>query len=793
MTRDGDDFAPDELALLRGYFRDEANETLEQVTRHLLGAGNERLGDEALTELMRATHTLKGSAGTVGLNAIVEFAHALEDRLAQLRGGRLLWTAEVVDAFVDAVDALRSLCDDVEESSAQELLIQRVRYKLDRLAQASEADESAPLPPLPTEAETTPTPAPGPQPAFPTSDDDDEELDLDRRPHATSGAIPIAIGEDATHSVSAGAGLPPGAELSGPIAGRVLRVDASRVEGLMDSAGELVFDRTRIERRVQHVRGLARELGRLRQRAREQLAALATAGDDGARASVVDGFRALEAELAGTVTQISRISGALLDDTEALRRTTTELQDSLTRMRMQAVGALFQRLAPPLRAIARAAGRRVRLQVTGGDTEFDRTVAEQIVDPLIQLLRNAVAHGIEPAADRVARGKPAEGTIAIAARQSGGLVVIEVADDGAGIDPHELRQRFVASGRWSRARAEVSSDQDVLRAIFEPGMSTRDSADQLAGRGVGLDAVRAAITRLGGEVRLESTPGKGSTFVLRLPVSTAVSHATLFKLRGQVYAIPNVHIAGEVVLGAALGRLSPTVADGAAEIPVVPLHEVLEGEVPFDVDHVPGLVLDFLGRRFAIACDKVIGARQIIVKDLGPLLAPLPLFAGATISGSGKVQLILDAAALLALAFPGETASERGGREPSAEARESAVLGRVLVVDDSPAIRETMSRILSRAGYIVDVAEDGARAWDMARELRYDAVLTDLEMPGLDGFGLIEKLRGHPPLAAVPVAIISSRTSSTNRKRANALGVSTFLAKPITRKKLTDLMHKLRG
>src|SRR5688572_23427629 len=200
MAHDGDDFAPDELALLRSYFRDEANETLEQVTRHLLGSGGGRPSDEALTELMRATHTLKGSAGTVGLTAIVEFAHALEDRLAQVRVGRIAWSTQMVDAFVDAVDALRSLCDDVEESSAQELLIERVRQKLHRLVEVGPTADGLPLPPAP-EPEVTPTPAPGPQPGLPGADDDDEELDLDRRP---SDGTPAPIGaESGSHSISA--------------------------------------------------------------------------------------------------------------------------------------------------------------------------------------------------------------------------------------------------------------------------------------------------------------------------------------------------------------------------------------------------------------------------------------------------------------------------------------------------------------------------------------------------------------------------------------------------------------
>jgi chemotaxis protein histidine kinase CheA len=788
VTRDvSDDFAPEELQMLRSFFRDEANEVLEQLTSRLLQLGADAPGPDAMSELMRTTHTLKGSAGTVGLGHIVELAHALEDRFAHVRSGRLPWSRDALDCFVDAVDALRALCDDVEESSGQDLLTERVTERLQRLGSLSRSSTSDPAPSAEGAAEL-------PAALLPAAERSDAELDFDRlapaRPSASDGvpafAAPADDGGDHTLSIVAAEmsgihALPP--EAAAPTTGgRVLRVDAARLDGLMDSAGELVFDRTRIERRVQRVRTIIRDLGRMRQRARDQMAALRRAKSDEEREQVLDTFRELEGELARSVALIARSTGALLDDTESLRRTSTAIQEGLTRMRMLSAGALFQRLAPPLRTIARAAGKRIKLKISGGDTEFDKTVAEQIIDALVQLLRNAVAHGIESEEERKAAGKSPEGRIEISARQSGGLIIIEVSDDGAGIDPAALRERFVQSARWTRARADLASEEDVLRAIFDSGMSSRDEADALAGRGVGLDAVRETISRLGGEVRLTSTPGKGTTFVLRLPVSTALSQSMLIKVLGQVYAVPNIHVVETSRVDVALGQLAEYLELRGEQLPVVALHEALGGEIPFDSDSLPALVIEYLGKRFAITCDKLIGPRQIVVKDLGPLLAPLPLFAGATISGSGKVQLILDTDALLRLAHPESSAAEPTQRVGMAD---TDLAGRALVADDSRAIREAMTRMLAREGYIVDVAENGARAWDMLREISYDIVLTDLEMPELDGFGLIERMRATAQLAHTPVIIISSRANAGNRKRAGDLDVSTFIAKPITRTKLT--------
>lgn len=794
MAPDSGDFAPEELAMLRSFFRDEANEALELLTSRLLQLGPERPENELITELMRTTHTLKGSAGTVGLHNVVEFAHALEDRFAQLRSKRIPWSRSSLDCFVETVDALRALIDDVEESSAQDILTERLHAKLrelDALASAPSA-EVAPsaTPALAPEAPLEPLPSGPPTP--PAQPAREEELDLDRRPAVGGGVVQaVEDGAESTHSIVTGTisgSHELGLELTGPVAGRVLRVEASRIDALMDSSGQLVFDRTRIERRVQNLRGLTHELGRLRQQARRVVAEIRTADSEAERSAALAELRGFEDELARKVTQLSRSTGALLDDTESLRETGDAIQEGLTKVRMLSAGTLFQRLAPPLRTIARSAGKRIKLTLSGEDTEFDKTVAEQIADPLIQLLRNAVAHGIEPAEVREEAGKPVEGQIRIAARHESGLAVVEVSDDGAGIDPDALRRRFVESGRWTPTRADLATTEDVLHAIFDPGMSSLDEADELAGRGVGLDAVRDTISRLGGEIRMTSTPGRGTTFILRLPVTTAVSQALLFKVRGHVYAIPQVYVVEQREIDIGLGKLPESIQLRGEEVPVVSLHAALQTDILFDLHALPALVIRYVGKTFALSCDKIIGRRQIFVKDMGPLLAPLPLYAGATISGSGKVQLILDTATLVRLAYPGAEPVE--SRKPAANALDEAVVGRALVVDDSRAICEAMTRILGRSGYIVDVAEDGERAWDLLTDLGYDVVITDLEMPRLGGFELIERMRKHERTVSMPVIIISSRASAANRRKARELDVRGFVPKPVTRRKILDMLRK---
>jgi chemosensory pili system protein ChpA (sensor histidine kinase/response regulator) len=527
----------------------------------------------------------------------------------------------------------------------------------------------------------------------------------------------------------------------------LLRVEVARVDELMDGVGELVFDRTRIERRVAELRDAVRDLGR----ARSGLRALVgeTAGP------LREKLLALEEEFAAETARMTRVAAALVDDADALRRTTASLQAGLTRVRMTPIRGLFQRLARPLRDIERREGKSVDVVTSGEEVELDKAVVERITDPLIHMLRNAIAHGIETPEVRAARGKPPVGRIALAARHQGDSVFLEVADDGAGIDVPRIRARLGRPG---------ASDEEIMAAIFEAGVSQREEADELAGRGVGLDVVREAILRLGGEITVASVAGEGARFSIRIPFTTAITPAFLFKVNGEVYAVASGHV-----------------VDERAEVeglPLLSLHRILGGDEPA---RAATLVLDFGGRRFAVTCDKPIGVREIVVKSLGPLLAALPLYAGATISGAGKVQLILDTAALAKMAYPAAAPEAVAPPRPTpAEGRPR----RILVCDDSRTVRETLARMLAGEGYVVDQAGDGAEAWEMLRQVSYDLLVSDVEMPRLGGVELLGRVRAER--AGLPVVLISSRVG---RDRAGE--ADTFLAKPVARAELVRRVAEL--
>jgi chemosensory pili system protein ChpA (sensor histidine kinase/response regulator) len=758
------DFDPEELALLRQLFRDEAHDALEQVTARAQAAGGVEPIGEAVNEMMRVTHTLKGSAGTVGLTEVVDLSHKLEGALAAVRSGQRPWSAQFADAVVEIADGIRAYVDAFGDSMRAPGLASRVH---EMLAPWSEGRRQPTTPPVPVQDE-------------PSEDRLSQSRSIFLAADLTSDGV-VADDSDATTTTS----LPAVDASTGYDARTLLRVEPERVDELMSAAGELLFDRNRIERRVQLLRTLTRDLGRARQSLRDDTSGVRGASTETLRAAIEDRLRSVETQIAALTTQLAQTTAALLDETEAMRRNLGELQRGLTRVRMQTARALFAQLARALRAAARTAGAKVELRTRGEDTEFDKAVAERVTDPLIQILRNAVVHGIEPPAERVLRGKAATGTIRVHARQEGNLVVIEVADDGRGVDVKKLRERFVDGGRWSRARAELATDDDVLHALFDPGVSSRDEADELSGRGIGLDLVRETIARLGGEVRMTSTPGRGTTFTLRLPVSTAVSQAMLFKVHGQVYALPNTQVVDTTFVDAGATTWPP----GAGGAPVVRLEQLLSipsasmPETP--PARRPAVVLAYADQRLVCTVDKLVGPREIVVKQLGPLLAPLPLFAGATISGSGKVQLILDPAALVRAAYPDRPLVPAASAEPAPE----TLAGRALVVDDSRAIREALTSMLAREGWIVDVAEDGTRALALVEQLPYDLVVTDLEMPKMGGFELIDRLRAEPRTRETPVVIVSSRVTPETRRRARDLAVKGLIAKPLTRRKLLEVLY----
>jgi chemosensory pili system protein ChpA (sensor histidine kinase/response regulator) len=735
-----EDWDPDTARQLRALFVEEACDHLDAIAAALLRLPEASL-ESTLDEVLRKAHTLKGSASTVGLRRISDAAHRLEETLVTLRGRATLDVGDV-DRLLGASDLLREMVS-AEEPRAGELLL-CLRQSLQEMER-------------PVEAATGEAPAAAPERRVPV---EGRRLEDQR-----------------------------------------LRVDVQRLDDLMNTVGELVIDRTRVERRAEEFRGLARDLGLSRRDLHTALTDLRTQSAEPA----VGRLREVEVEIADSVANLERATATLLEDSEALRRTTHLMQELLSKVRMMPISWLHARLQRPLHEMARSEGKQVELVMDDESSQMDRSMAEQITDTLIQLIRNAVAHGVETPDVRRLAGKPATGKIRISARHQGDMVFINVEDDGAGLDPTQLRAALRDRGHLSEPEVEALSDDEVLSCIFAPGFSTRREADTLAGRGVGLDVVRRTVAGMGGSITVSSRLHLGTRFELQLPLTTAIAQALLLKVGEHVFAVPVAHVVETAFVEPGDLRPDSDASDRAqlqtrdGWIPLLYLHRILGGDPPLPLARAqnpaasqarqPVVILRYASARFAVTCTRIVGTREIVLKRLGKLLASLPAFAGATISGSSKVQFILDVAALARRVGSVTRASPLGLSE-ACEPRRIEPL-RVLLADDSRSIREAVSHILRAAGYSVDVAADGWEAWERLQLRSYDLLLTDLEMPRLHGYDLIAKCRRAQLLAQMPIIVLTSRTADRNREVALERGANAFVAKPINRRLVLDEISSL--
>jgi two-component system, chemotaxis family, sensor kinase CheA len=482
----------------------------------------------------------------------------------------------------------------------------------------------------------------------------------------------------------------------------------------------------------------------------------------------------LVGEAAAAQLRVGRMLTDRLDDEPAdvdeyreMAQALGELQEQTMRARMVSVGTIAGPLRRAVRDIAHDRGKQVRWELAGESTELDRHVLEQLREPLVALVRNAADHGIEAPAERADAGKPREGRVRLHARQLGADIVISVGDDGRGIDTARVQE------------ATGGSEGDALEAIFRPGVSTAETVTEVSGRGVGLDAVRTAVGALRGRIEVRTTAGAGTEFRISVPMTLATLRCLLVRAGGRPYALPMHSTAtalppsAEAPVGVE-GRRAVWLGDET--IGLTDLTAVL-GVPAADGPPGPAVVLTALGARHAFRVDELLGQRDVVLKDLGRLLPRLELLAGASVEPDGSIMLVLDAAGLvgaargtapLPIAAPPE-ALEPPPAEPAG--------GRVLVVDDALTIRELQRSILERAGYEVATAATGREALARLVEDGADLVLTDVEMPGMDGLALTAAIRDTPALASTPVLILTTRGSEEDRQRGLEAGADVYLVK----------------
>ncbi|HEY8199767.1 MAG TPA: hybrid sensor histidine kinase/response regulator, partial [Actinomycetota bacterium] len=554
-----------------------------------------------------------------------------------------------------------------------------------------------------------------------------------------------------------------------------IRIRTGKLDALMADVGELVVTRIAVEQRLTEVRVLEASLAdwesslrKLRHLGQE------AAGEERAILLAAHG----EGHLEVTRRDLGHLRRMLEADARRMAQVATDLQDDVRRTRMLPVGTVFGGFPRMVRDLAREQGKEVALSIAGGGIEVDRSVLEQIKDPLMHLLRNCVDHGIESPDARARAGKPTPGTISVSARQRGDSLLVEVADDGAGIDVEAVRTRAVEMGLLTPAAAGDLSEREAVTLIFRPGLSSSPRITDVSGRGVGLDVVRDAVERLHGSVEVASRAGLGATFSLSLPLSVSTMLCLLIEAGGQTFALPASGVERIIRVGPdeiewAGGRETARV-DGHPVV-LAGLDDVLGVEAaPGDdnpASRQPVVVAGTAERRAAFLVDHVSGTHELVVKSLPAPLLRVRCVTGATVLGSGEVAMILSAAELMAALERSDGPSLAATRTPATEP------ATVLVVEDSVTTRTLERNILETAGFRVRVAADGAEGWDRLQSGSCNLVLTDIEMPRMDGFELVTRIRADQRHRELPVVLVTSRDSREDRERSIQAGADAYIVK----------------
>ncbi|RVU47728.1 hybrid sensor histidine kinase/response regulator [Rubrivivax rivuli] len=841
-------------------FEEEAEELLPQLQSRLRDWLDRPDDADAPMACMRTLHTLKGGARLAGAMRMGELAHRLETDIEHLvaRGGV---SAADVDPLMARADAMSELFERLRAGPAP------AAVPAAALPAVAEAAVAALAPPAPEEAgldldfdlpaEAVPAEAAASPPA-------DEALDLDFEEDAapapaaapldgpTVEAPPLAVAAP-LEPVEPVAPPPPAPEIdwqrfslgdSAEAAGAdrvtasnaVVRVRASLLDRLVNQAGEVSITRARIDADVRQLQAslndLTDSLDRMRKQLRDielqaetqiatriEAAKAASQSFDPLEMDRFTRFQELTRFMAESVNDVATLQRSLQrtlqsseDELAAQARLTRELQDDLLRTRMVEFDSMAERLQRTTRQAARETGRQARLEIVGGAIEIDRGVLERMAGSFEHLLRNSVAHGIEAPAVRSAAGKDATGLITVAVAQAGNEVAVEFADDGGGLDLGRIRQRALERGLLPEGAAV--NDAELAQMIFKPGFSTAETVTEIAGRGVGLDVVRAEVNAMGGRIETQSQPGAGTRFKLLLPLTTAVTQVVMLRCGEQQVAVPSplietVRRVPNEEVARAYADLTLSYADEA--VPFFWLGALLRsggrGETPGRTQTV--VVIRSAAQRVAVHVDEVMGNQEVVVKNVGPQLSRLPGLAGVTLLPSGEVSLIYNPVALASLygdearaamqqAIARPASPVPGGTPPVGAAPVPAVpemprTPMVMVVDDSITVRRVTQRLLVREGYRVVTAKDGLDALERLAEERPAVLLSDIEMPRMDGFDLLRNVRADARLAGLPVVMITSRTAQKHRDYAEQLGVDHYLGKPYSEDELLGLVARYAG
>ncbi|MBL8238184.1 MAG: Hpt domain-containing protein [Bryobacterales bacterium] len=774
-------------------FRPEADEHVTAIASGLRELALHAGDKSALQDVRRAVHTLKGAAGVIGLMKVNSLAHRMEDLLDAVWDGSKPLTAAHQQLLFATSDVLTDL---IGEPAKQGEALAR-RLDLLRAYDALEREMAG--------VQT-----------------------LQKRDKAAGGDPGVSI--DLSTMPEDNAARPE----ARPHTSRYVRVPIERLDEMVRLVSELVVSRSTFEQHlgayrhgVDELRLSLSRIQRLSHRFDTDFQVQALLNGIGAHSGPVANtagpdkraeFDTLEfdrytdlhlvsrdlgettSDISVGVSQLAHVAGDFDSYVSRLGRLTSDVQDRLMRMRMVPVANLATRLHRTVRVTSEMLGKPVDLILEGEEIETDKTSLEELAGPLEHLLRNAIDHGLETERERLSAGKTGRGQVKVKAYYAGTQVVLEVTDDGRGIDGNAVRRRAVEAGLIGDADAAKLEEEEVYDFLFEPGFSTAAEISEISGRGVGLDVVKTAVQKLKGNIKITSHRGLGTAFHLRLPMSLAILRVLMVKTRGEVYAVPLANVSRILRLESGqLERLGnrQILRLGGRVMPAVRLEEVLGGRARGEEENEelnprqPVLIVDNGGEQAAILVDELLLAREVVVKTLGSLVRKVRGVTGATILGDGGIVLIVNTGELFE--------AQRGGHSTHGRAvtmrrpRQARLSGYdVLVVDDSVSVRRVLTNLFQNQGWRPVAARDGMEALEILQAgRRVDAVLLDMEMPRMDGYELLTLLRGQAQFASLPVVMLTSRAAEKHRKKAFELGATDFLVKPYQDEALLAVIRRV--
>ncbi len=794
-----------------GKFQEEATDLLQRLNEGIIMLEATPSDRELIDRWLRDAHTLKGSSRMVGLIEISDIAHRLEDVMVRVREGEMAYTAEISDHFFEALDAIVHLAEIAGTDAEPSVDLPALQASLTAVAEHGPGGAPSAGEATGGDEEAAESAAPGApladevieddHAAEPAGDADDpaESEPVAERATAPARATGPAAAPGPASTPAPVPGQPQRAKRDDTLEAKVqhtIRIKTSQVDELLNLVSEVVISQIKSEQRateLRHATAQHTELWQAWLRLKGSLASIPHS-EDVVGTQLIDELSVVEALLADLRKTHATFAKDLADDTSRASVVVNDLQEQGMRLRMLPVSTVFSTFPRAMRDLARSFKKDVDLIIEGGDTELDKKVLEEINDPLVHIMRNAVDHGIEPAEVRRSLGKPETGTIRMSARQEGDHIVIEVADDGGGIDPDKVRASAVRKGYISQSEADAMSDREATYLIFEKGFSTSAIITEISGRGVGMDVVREFIVeKLKGSLDVDSRLGQGSTFRLTIPLTLAIIRALMLKVGDRVYALPTasvdetlraepssvIKVEGREVIRRQR-RTIPLVR--LADILGVPGDETLKAKIPI-------ANVGFSGHRMGFIVDALVGEQQIVIKTLGNHLRKVDNIAGVTILGAGEVVPILNVPDLMKNAR--RKAGRRGAAVETAEARTGP--RKVLICEDSFTTRELERSIFEAAGYEVEVAMDGAEGLSKLKEgLDVDAVVSDVQMPHMTGFELTAAIKADAKLKEIPVIIVTSLEREEEKAEGIAAGADAYITKSVfNQDTLLDTVERL--